>query len=525
MSRNEIIKLGLWQPCINGLKISTKNQLRELVAIEYSPLLQKANFVQLLKEAERHLDLIEEFQKIDQLRHGDITRLARKFNFPVQRIHRYLKHGMRPRLYWLIEKCCSKTEARQRIARIYSELNGIRSFEDVMNKLDTYFPLKYQAMAKSFVRRINQVRKFFKALQLFKNGGCYKAVARSLKVSIQVVSSWISKGHKPDLLNLACQIPKAHISSNHKWLPMKLEVGNAFNPTNFISVPLHVDSWKTIQEVLEKIVPLKNHHSKQWENKFGKISKAEAFAYTLGLIVSDSRKETRYTSSRLDLSLSKVYDWSELVGEAFCYYLSKLGIKASKADDANLQNHRWQSRMAPLLTWMKQTGLGLQKNQTTSKVPIQAPWLLNAPHIIRLRILQGFTDGDGFTSVKGQCLGIASTVNKVFLQKLLNSFNINSFYSQTGRSVIIRRNESILQASSLPFFLHAVGRQEMANKLTEMIQIRKVQRRIPISKTVNKRMIQLKKEGMSNGAIIEQIFDEFRISLSRARVENWAKAL
>jgi hypothetical protein len=38
-------------------------------------------------------------------------------------------------------------------------------------------------------------------------------------------------------------------------------------------------------------------------------------------------------------------------------------------------------------------------------------------------------------------------------------------------------------------------------------------------------MIQLKKKGTSNGAIIEQIFDEFQILLSRGRLKNWAKAL
>ncbi|GEM_PF-5989907 len=42
---------------------------------------------------------------------------------------------------------------------------------------------------------------------------------------------------------------------------------------------------------------------------------------------------------------------------------------------------------------------------------------------------------------------------------------------------------------------------------------------------VNERMIQLKKKGTSNGAIIEHIFDEFQISLSRGRLKNWPKAL
>ena len=166
-------------------------------------------------------------------------------------------------------------------------------------------------------------------------------------------------------------------------------------------------------------MPLKTNQTKLWENQFGEISKAESFAYILGLIVSDSRKETRFTSSRLDLSLSKVYDWSEQVGEAFCYYLSQLGIRAKKADDTDPQNHRWNSQMAPFLTWMKQTCLGLQKNQTTSKNPIKATWIINAPHLIRLKILQGITDGDGHASVKNQNLGIATSINRDFFQKLL----------------------------------------------------------------------------------------------------------
>jgi hypothetical protein len=181
--------------------------------------------------------------------------------------------------------------------------------------------------------------------------------------------------------------------------------------------------------------------------------------------------------------------------------------------------------MAPILTWMKQTCLGLQKNQTTSKTPIKANWVINAPHLMRLKILQGITDGDGHASAKNQNLGIATSINRNFLQELLKSFNIDSIYDKTGRSLFIVRNKSILQAASLPFFLHAVGRQENANKLAAMICTRKRQRNIPIPEPVNERMIQLKKKGISNGAIIEQIFDEFQISLSKGRVQNWAKAL
>jgi len=176
--------------------------------------------------------------------------------------------------------------------------------------------------------------------------------------------------------------------------------------------------------------------------------------------------------------------------------------------------------MAPLITWLKQSCLGFRMNQTTSKTPIKATWLLNAPHIIRLRTLQGINDGDGYASVKSQRLGIATSVNREFLQKLLKPLQIDSTYYKTRRSVTICRNASIIKASSLPFFLHAVGRQENAEKLAEMIQVRKMQRRKSLPEPVIERMMQLKNRGSSRGTIIEKIFDEFHISLSRGRVDH-----
>jgi hypothetical protein len=119
MPRKESLKLNAWKPCIAGTKISTKEQLREILSVEYSTLFQKPNFANLLNEAQRHLTLIEEIQIKPQLKHGDLTRLAKKFQFSTQQVHKYLKYKTLPHLYWLLEKCTSKTEAYQRITSIF----------------------------------------------------------------------------------------------------------------------------------------------------------------------------------------------------------------------------------------------------------------------------------------------------------------------------------------------------------------------------------------------------------------------
>ncbi len=266
MPSNEFRKLNFWQPCITGTTISNKDQLRELLNIEYLPLLLKPSFTKLLREAERHIELIEEIQNVDQLKRSDIAHLARKFNFSVKQAHKYLKYGTRPRLYWFLNKCCSKTMALQKIANIKSGLNGIQSFEDVMTRLNSYYPFKSITLTKAFDKRLKHSRKFFEVLQIMKNGGFYQDVAQILNVPTHLVRGWLNKEHKPDLINLACHIPKMNIKSGNKWLPMKLEVGYAFNPTEFISVPLHIESWKQIQEVLAQVKPLQNHQTKIWQN-------------------------------------------------------------------------------------------------------------------------------------------------------------------------------------------------------------------------------------------------------------------
>ena len=200
--------LDVWQPQIDKIMIFTKEQLREILRNEYSPLLQKPRFVKMLDEAERHLDLIKELRKASQFKWGYLTHLARKFGFSTQQIHKYLKCGVQPRLYWLLERCFSKTEALKRITNIHSELDGLRSFEDIILRLETYYPFEPLTMTNSFYKRFCHAENFFEVFQMLKNGGCLKDVARSLDMSANIVRSWFTKGQKPDLVNLACQIPK-----------------------------------------------------------------------------------------------------------------------------------------------------------------------------------------------------------------------------------------------------------------------------------------------------------------------------
>jgi len=255
----------------------------------------------------------------------------------------------------------------------------------------------------------------------------------------------------------------------------------------------------------------------QWQKQFGPIPQEEAFAYLLGALVSDAGKNTpHYTSTRLELNLSKNYDWSEEFGDAICYYLGNLSIHAEYKTSTN--KHRWRSQNSPLLTWIKHICLGLTPQQLSTYTPINAPWILIAPRQIRIRILQGLNDGDGHVLTGYEQLGNACEINSKFLKELLKTFEIKSIINV--RRVIIENRESILRAIELPFFLHAHGRQEKAIKLGKMARNKRRHLRSVVSKQVADDIIKLHEMGNSSGAIVEIIYDTHNICYSFGRIRK-----
>jgi hypothetical protein len=75
-----------------------------------------------------------------------------------------------------------------------------------------------------------------------------------------------------------------------------------------------------------------------------------------------------------------------------------------------------------------------------------------------------------------------------------------------------------LRAAKLPFFLHATDRQNNADKLAEMIRVRREENPRYIPQNVIAEVHQLNQERVSKGKIAELIFDKFRVSYDRRRI-------
>ncbi|MFX1581071.1 MAG: hypothetical protein ACFFCJ_02525 [Promethearchaeota archaeon] len=507
----------LWHPTIQATPISSKAQLHHLLTTEYCALTNHPHYPKLLADAERHMAIINHLQDRIHLQHGDIAKLVRTLGVTRTIIYHHVREALKPRLYWYLENAISKTQAHTTLAQIHDTNTGIHTMTDLQDRLTTYYPAQYLTHARGQPDRLTQCTKYFHVLALLAEGGhTYTNLAHTAGKTVTNIKEWCTNKARPGLLNLARRIPTTPPAPDNQWLPLTMK--GRFHPTHFIQIPTTITDWNQIPPVLHQLTPLSNSHMTTWHHQFGPTPTDDAFAYLLGNLVSDAGKITpHYTSTRLELNLSLKYDWSQQLGDAVCYYLGLLGIRADYKTSKKC--HRWRSQNSPLLTWIQHTLLGIEPKLT--KIPIKASWLLKTPYSIRLRFLQGIADGDGWAMTKYQKVGIASTTNCEFIKDLLNTFLINSRIN--GPNVVIVRRDSINLSSELPFFLHAKSRQENLEKIVQMLIVRshKVVRTVP--QEIKIEIIKLSKQGKSVGEIVETIFDKHNFCFSPKTVRKIIK--
>ncbi len=515
-------QIKIWSPIINRTPITSKQILNEIINREYAGIKRIKHFNEFLQDAECHLSLFQRYRNQKQLGYGELRKLVREFNMAPQKIQSYLKDGRRPRLYFLIEKGFSKTQAAKRKKAILAPINNLESLKAVQSVLETYYPFEEMLAVWGRVKYsflLNQVRKYFHILSHLNEGGSYSQIAREMKMRESQVWNWLNSDIKPDLLNLASKIPDTELHPGKLLLPLEMRNGYPYSPLRFIQVTVKPTTWDHILTVLESIQKVESHYTDNQRVLFNKIVKNEAFAYVLGLLTSDAAKNGKGTSLRFDLRLSKSYGWSKDVGQYACFCLGQIGISAYELpSNAKKSYFHWISEKSPLITWMLRSCLGIARKEVTTYNRIHVDWLFKAPYNIQLKFLQGLNDGDGWASVCNQAIGNTSGVNKPIILKLLQKFEIRSF--EAGQNVQITNSESVNKAVQLPFFMMASGRQKSAEKIAEMIEGRSSERTGEIPIEIYSRMLELRKNGYSHGRIAESIFDETGHSYHRDKIRR-----
>jgi len=278
---------------------------------------------------------------------------------------------------------------------------------------------------------------------------------------------------------------------------------------------------------------------RKWRHQFGAVDRDEAFMHGLGIILSDGSLLMKRQSSRMTLPLSKKYDWSKNLGNATCYHLGLVGLRAKRVSDWEAPNNIFQDRHGPrritgpgfrvweashsrILTWIRRGCLGLGDRETKSESPVNARWVLTAPKRLRVAFLQGISDGDGFVSVNSQEIGLASKCNQEFYRDVLNSLGIRSII--TPKDVIIKQSNSIIRADESGLFRYAESRRENLKELADIVRARKSK---PSGSRLTSREIEyafrLRRRGVSYGGITRSMYHEFGISWDISTIEHAIK--
>ncbi|MHA1881912.1 MAG: hypothetical protein ACTSUO_02575 [Candidatus Thorarchaeota archaeon] len=505
--------IKMWKPVFLGEEIESEKQLLDLVK-QYAPgIMSKKELQKLLARVKIHLELYKKLEGRQYTEYGEIGKLSKKFQLPLETMRYLIRKEGRPRFYYFLDEVLME-DRTVLFEKIKQKLNGVTSVKEMHRRLKTLFFYKEFLNTPSYSDYNKASENYLKFWEEFLKGGLIQDIVEDLKISRHTVGMWMNLSQFPTHAKYASLIPDTPLPKGWKWIPLKLNI-HTNEPENFIKVPESITSPADIERVIEQLKELDTPEMQQLRTQYGGLSRPIEFMYLLGLIVSDGGFSHNIDrSANVQLTVSKKYNWGLGLAHAFQYVMGLFGFSATRwADDVRIRWGKkkdcmvWGCETSPFFAWMEKALLRVDSNK--SKNPLQANWVLNMPHDWRVSFIQGLADGDGWTSIKAFTTGISSVPNKEFLKKLFGTFGISSRFS--SENVIVGRHNEILKAKKIPLFRNASGRQKRLDELSKIITSLKPR------KAEGKELaliLDLFRKGHTPGEITEILWFEYGIARS-----------
>jgi hypothetical protein len=490
------------------------------------------DFDKMMNDAIAHINLKKFIGDRTSLTFPEIRKLSNQIDVPLRTTRKWVTESGIPKLYKLAESAISKSEAKVLLDKLKLDRNGVNNVPEIQKRLTNLYSDDHVRQLKSFNRNLEASRKYFKFLELLSEGGIVADIARRAGVSPLTGRNY-TNGIFPHLVKRVVDVPSTMPKDGWKWLPVEIN-----GTPRITEVPLKPKNWSDVQQVLGQF-DIVGDKIAQLLSKLDIHDRGAAFMYALGAIISDGNLSASGLSSRMTLPLSKKYNWSPKFGEAVCLCLGAIGIKAEKKSDWKSPDniivdggkkrrisgpgfHVWGSENHPILSWIRKSCLGLNKEQNKIENPIDAEWALSASRKYRIALVQGIADGDGYVSVNSQYAALSTKVNQPFYSRLLRSFGIESL--ERKKDVLIKQTESIIRFAELEPFKQAKTRKEDLEELNSLVITRK-------SKIIGSRLskveidqaLMLRRKGKSYGEITKLIYREFGTSWDISTIEHAIK--
>jgi hypothetical protein len=515
-------RVSMARPGVRGVPIESTKQFLKTIDDDFPGIKDYPSYPKLLRETCAQIELYNLLKGREYLEYGQARELARRFGMKVATIDLYTKRQGRSRLLQLLNDGISKADAAAQLERIRKQNNGIMTVRDFDDRFSTFHGAEEERFSRSYTKERALMVRYFAFMNLYEQGGTFQDIARRAGIPVSSARG-ILEGYQPRLIRLASRIPASPPTEGRLWLQTKMVDGRY--PSDFVQVPTRITSHHDVLEVIGQLKPLDNNDMSRWKHKYGECRTDEALMYVLGLYVTDGGAFNQTTQSKsMGVRLSKGYDWSLDVGEAMCYYLGLLGVKAHRVGDTAPKTimvrsrgrewtvHKkgtrsWASENDPLALWMHRSCLGFSDHPPKKKQDLAADWILSAPKNMRRAFLQGVGDGDGSASAKGRYLCISMVRNHAFMSALLGTFGVVT--RNAPCDIVTKGGEAAKTAALIPMFRFASGRLQESERVFKRLQFKRSVRRQPLNPEELSFISSMHDRGMSEWDISEAFLDRF----------------
>jgi hypothetical protein len=496
---------------VRGKEVHSYSEFKRLVDRDFPWLRERSDYDRLLHVVRVYFLARRKFGSLKYVVRDEVVEFAETHDVSYQTVTDWLVGKSLPMVIEMLKRALSVSEAKRELNSILKKLNGVVSLREYKKRMKSFFLLEALKTRPNYKKDYELVLEFFRFLKALKKGGLFYDITKRGGLRLGATRQRHLYHRFPRLIGIARSIPKSPPKRGYRWIPLRINKRGL--PEKYIEVPLKIRRMSDLTSVIDKLASLKGKRMKDWTKRFGLIPRMTAFMYLLGALVSDGSFGRRNgISTRISISLSTKYPWSETFGEAFCYCLGIFGIKTNRTKNSTTKNKagediekmNWSSSSSPILLWIRSSLLGLRLDAPKQDQPIQADWISQIPQELIVPFLQGVADGDGYASVRSLNAGIGTKHNKEFFQALLSIFGIDSRDGGTG--IEIARTKSLRTAAELPLFRYADGRQFRLNTVIEMIASMKWTK---VSNEEREKILEYHRRGINANQIVPLLWTEF----------------
>lgn len=509
-------------PMVHNTYVSSFDELESILEHNYPGLKLNPSYEEWIMDARAHSRLYNARIGNHCITPKELRQISRDMNIPRNKAEGWIHEGKLPQIYRMMEVAMTRDDGSARAKILKGKLSGAFSFDAMKSRLDTFYLKPELESLKGFNMHEKNANSFYALVDALPEGGLKRDLVKHINAT-RNAERWMD-GDLPRLPRIASEIPEKAPRDGCRWLPLEVK-GKSFS--NWIQVPETVETVEDVKMVLDQLKPIENREMKRWQKKYGRVSKEEAFMYSLGVLCSDGSLYRGSMIERFGLNLSKRYEWSGDFGDATCYYLGCFGLESGRISDNSSEyvwkgeirvseKYCWISQSSALLNWVKRSVLGFEL-EGSKQGRLNVGWIVESPEEWRKSFIRGIADGDGW--VGSMRPGISTTEYSEIYKKILDSFGMDVYVRDNG--IIFTKKADITKAAQLPLFRHALSRLRKLRKLAMMY---KVSGNAGHMSDPEKELIyQLSIEGLGPGEMRNVIWEELGISRSILAISRFLK--